>query len=110
MARECVDPRHALPCPQPCAACREECDPRYLRPAPDHDEHIIHNEHGEIIAYVRDRESAKLMAEAPRMLLAIKTALRSLEDMTSADFAKGADKPIRDNFTAILHGLEAWRG
>jgi hypothetical protein len=27
----CHDPRHATPCPQPCAACAEDCDPQYLR-------------------------------------------------------------------------------
>jgi hypothetical protein len=26
----CHDPRHSKPCPQPCAACEEECDRNYL--------------------------------------------------------------------------------
>lgn len=25
----CHDPRHHTPCPQPCEACEEECDPKY---------------------------------------------------------------------------------
>lgn len=30
----CHDPRHARPCPFPCQACREECDPDYFKLAP----------------------------------------------------------------------------
>ncbi len=27
----CHDPVHETPCPQPCRACEEDCDPKYLR-------------------------------------------------------------------------------
>jgi hypothetical protein len=30
----CYDPRHDTPCPQPCVACKEECDPKHIHPAP----------------------------------------------------------------------------
>ena len=26
----CTDPRHDTPCPGPCRACREECNPKFL--------------------------------------------------------------------------------
>ena len=28
---ECHDPRHAIPCPFPCPACQDECDPAYWK-------------------------------------------------------------------------------
>jgi len=34
----CHNERHATPCPQPCQACQEECDPSDLRPDSGEDE------------------------------------------------------------------------
>jgi hypothetical protein len=34
----CYDPRHAEPCLQPCAACAEECDPKFLAECPGEDD------------------------------------------------------------------------
>lgn len=27
----CHDPRHATPCPLPCEACKEECNPKFWK-------------------------------------------------------------------------------
>jgi hypothetical protein len=28
--KHCTDPRHGTPCPQPCSACVDECDPQFI--------------------------------------------------------------------------------
>jgi len=38
MLKFCFDPRHEVPCEQPCAACEDECDPNHIHMLNDEDD------------------------------------------------------------------------
>jgi hypothetical protein len=50
--------------------------------------------------------NARLIAEAPEMLELLKDTLVTLENTTSDEFSKGADKPIRDAIINLLNKLD----
>ena len=54
-----------------------------------------------------DYANARLIAAAPEMFEAIKFAFDELEDMTTDEFSRGADKAVRDK---LLKALAKVRG
>lgn len=69
----CCDPRHETPCPEPCEACEDECDPQYLQWF-DYDNNPVSEERE-----LKTMTTQALECEVDKLLCEIQEFLRNVE-------------------------------
>lgn len=67
---------------------------------------VISNESKRWVAKTQSKEDALLCAAAPTLFIACKKALLALESMTTDDYSKGKDRPVRERLSAALNLAE----